>query len=84
MSRKWVYAMATLLLANAIGIVGFGIIAGSPPLEPTICERAIQYVARRFDTEVETGAPHMHLHGLAPVKALLHQGRGVGAFIEGG
>ena len=59
------YAMPTLLLANTIGMVGFGIIAGSPP------------------SEVEIGALHIHLHGLAPMKALLHQGRGVGAFLEG-
>ena len=80
--NKWLIA-STLVFAVAAGglIVAAFILAKR--VEPYIREQAIQYLRKRFDSEVELARLQVHVPPALPLRLLFHGGRGTLAQVEG-
>ena len=52
-------------------------------IEPTVREQAIQYLRKRFDSDVELGALHVHVPSALPFRLIFGLGRGTLAKVEG-
>ena len=62
-------------------IIGARILAGR--FEPYIRDQAIQYLKKRFDSDVELAALRVRLPNISPLKMVLHGGKGQLARVEG-
>ena len=80
--RKWLVA-TTLVVAVATGglFVAASILAKR--IEPYIREQVIQYLRKRFDSEVELARLQVHVPPAVPLRLLLRGGRRTLAQVEG-
>jgi hypothetical protein len=76
----------------AATVIGFGVIIGAvviaasvmaKRIEPTVREQAIQYLRRRFDSEVELGGLQVHVPSGLPLRLVFRRGRGALVKVEG-
>jgi hypothetical protein len=80
--RKW---LAAIVVAFVV-IVGALVVAASvmaKRIEPTVREQAIQYLRKRFDSEVELGRLQVHVPPGLPFRMIFGRGRGTLAKVEG-
>jgi hypothetical protein len=80
--RKW---LIRIVVATTVGIVALFVTASilARRFEPYIREQAIEYLRKRFDSDVELGALRVHLPKTSPLRLLLTKGRGALAQVEG-
>jgi hypothetical protein len=80
--KKWLAAIvvAFVLIAAAI-LVAASVM--SKRIEPTVREQAIQYLRKRFDSEVELGRLQVHVPSAMPFRLIFGLGRGTLAKVEG-
>ena len=80
--RKWLIRIA---VATILGIVALFVTASilARRFEPYIREQAIEYLRKRFDSDVELAALRVHLPKTSPLRLLLTKGRGALARVEG-
>ncbi|MBE3118900.1 MAG: hypothetical protein IMZ50_09120 [Candidatus Atribacteria bacterium] len=80
--RKWLIGIA---VATMLGIVALFVTASilARRSEPYIREQAIDYLRKRFDSDVELAALRVHLPKTSPLRLLLTKGRGALARVEG-
>jgi hypothetical protein len=85
MSRKrktWLIGIGVVLAASA-GAGYVTLVSMSRRFEPYIREQAVQYLQKRFDSDVEMAALRVRLPRVSPVKLVLRKGRGGIARVEG-
>jgi len=80
--KKWLAGLVILLIVFAAGIVIAASIMAKR-IEPTVREQAIQYLRKRFDSDVELGALHVHVPSALPFRLIFGLGRGTLAKVEG-
>jgi len=80
--RNWLIGIA---IATILGIVAPSVIASvlARRFEPYIREQAIEYLRKRFDSDVELAALRVHIPQTSPFRLLLRKGRGALAHVEG-
>jgi hypothetical protein len=80
--RKWLIRIA---VATMLGIVTLFVTASllARRFEPYIREQAIEYLRKRFDSDVELDTLRVHLPKTSPLRLLLSKGRGALARVEG-
>ena len=80
--RKWLIRIA---VATMLGIVALFVTASilARRFEPYIRELAIEYLSKRFDSDVELATLRVHLPKTSPLRLLLTKGRGALAHVEG-
>jgi hypothetical protein len=80
--RKWLIRIA---VATMLGIVALFVTASilARRFEPYIREQTIEYLRKRFDSDVELTALRVHLPETSLLRLLLTKGRGVLAHVEG-
>jgi len=80
--RKWLIGIA---VATMLGIVALFVAASilARRFEPYIREQAIEYLRKRFDSDVELAALRVHLPKTSPLRLLLTKGSGALARVEG-
>ena len=80
--KKWLIGvgLSLVLLMAALFVVAFFL---SKHFEPYIREQAIEYLRRRFDSEVELAGLHVRMPEFSPVRLLLTRGRGAWARVDG-
>src|SRR5436309_12506360 len=80
--KKWIIGIGLGLLITGGSLVGMAFWFAKR-FEPYIREQAIEYLRKRFDSEVELASLRVHLPKTSPVRLLLTKGRGVMAAVEG-
>jgi hypothetical protein len=80
--KKWIIGIGLGLLVTGGSLVGMAFWLAKR-FEPYIREQAVEYLRKRFDSEVELASLRVHLPRTSPVRLLLTQGRGVFAAVEG-
>ena len=80
--KKWLVGvgLSLLLVMAALFVAAFFL---SKHFEPYIREQAIEYLRRRFDSEVELVGLHVRMPEFSPVRLLLTRGRGAWARVDG-
>jgi hypothetical protein len=80
--RKWLIRIA---VATMLGIVALFVTASilARRFEPYIREQTIEYLRKRFDSDVELTALRVHLPETSLLRLLLTKGRGALAHVEG-
>jgi hypothetical protein len=80
--KKW---FVTLALVAAVGIAGMLILAHrmAGRVEPYIRDQSIQYLQKRFDSEVEIGSLSISIPKFSPVRLLARDLHGATARVEG-
>ncbi len=80
--KKWLIGIgATAMLGIFALVVAASIMARR--FEPYIREQAIEYLHKRFDSEVELALLRVHLPKTSPLRLLLTKGRGALARVDG-
>src|SRR5436190_7482173 len=80
--KKWIIAIALGLLITGASLAAMAF-SFAKRFEPYIREQAVEYLRKRFDSEVELASLKVKLPKTSPVRLLLTQGRGVIAAVEG-
>src|SRR4051794_33192645 len=80
--KKWLLAM---VFAAAFTFTRLLIAASIHPkrIQPYIREQALQYLSRRFDSDVRLTALHVNLPPMSPIKLLFTQARGSMVWVDG-
>lgn len=80
--KKWLIGvgLSLVLVMAALFVAAFFL---SKHFEPYIREQAIEYLRRRFDSEVELVGLHVRMPEFSPVRLLLTRGRGAWARVDG-
>ena len=80
--KKWLVGvgLSLVLVLAALFVAAFFL---SKHFEPYIREQAIEYLRRRFDSEVELVGLHVRMPEFSPVRLLLTHGRGAWARVDG-
>ena len=80
--RKWLIGIA---VATMLGIVALFVTASilARRFEPYVREQAVEYLRKRFDSDVELAALRVHLPETSLLRLLLTKGRGALAHVEG-
>jgi hypothetical protein len=80
--KKWLIGIAA---AAGVGVVVLLIAAHrmAKEVEPYIRDQAVQYLQKRFDSEVEIGALHISVPRLSPMRLLAKDWHGAKARVEG-
>ncbi len=80
--KKWVIGITGIFVIAGVGLfVAASILAKR--VEPYIREQAVQYLRRRFDSEVQLGGLRVRIPPGLPLQLLFTGGRGVLAQVEG-
>ncbi len=80
--KLWVIAAGlVLLILGAAGLITARIL--SRRFEPYIREQAVEYLKKRFASEVELRALHVRLPRTSPLRLLMTRGRGVITHVDG-
>lgn len=80
--RNWLIASGLFVVVMVAGLfIAASVLARR--FEPYIREQAVQYLSKRFDSEVEIAALHVRLPSASPLRLLLTKGRGALARVEG-
>src|SRR5712692_5138572 len=80
--KKWIIVIGLVLLIAGGSLAGMAFWFAKR-FEPYIREQAVEYLRKRFDSEVELASLKVRLPKTSPVRLLLTQGRGVIAAVEG-
>ncbi len=80
--KKWIIVIGLVLLIAGGSLAGMAFWFAKR-FEPYIREQAVEYLRKRFDSEVELASLKVRLPKTSPVRLLLTQGRGVFAAVEG-
>src|SRR5262245_47550660 len=80
--KKWIIAVGLGLLIAGGSLAGMAIWFAKR-FEPYIREQAVEYLRKRFRSEVELASLNVRLPKTSPVRLLLTKGRGVIASVEG-
>ncbi len=80
--RKWLLAAA---IAGVAGFISLFVIGRrmARQFEPYIKQQAVEYLKKRFDSEVELASLTVNVPNLSPTKLVFSRGRGVMALVEG-
>src|ERR1044072_1535575 len=73
--RNWILALGLCALLTVVGLFIAGRVLGQR-FEPYIRQQAIEYLSKRFDSEVRIEALHIRIPNVSPVSLLLRRGRG--------
>jgi hypothetical protein len=79
---KWLLASAVLTIAAGAGVFVAAAVF-SRRFEPYIREQAIEYLEKRFESDVELASLRVGMAGGSPLRLLLSRGRGGVARVEG-
>ena len=80
--KKWIVGGVLVLVVGLVGvIIGASIVAKR--VEPSIHKEVIQYLRKRFDSEVELASLQIHVPPALPLRLLFGGGRGSLAQVEG-
>ena len=82
MRKKWL-VVTTLVFTVVVGGVFVAAFILAKRVEPYIREQAIQYLRKRFDSEVELARLQVHVPPVSPLRLLFGGGRGTLAQVEG-
>jgi hypothetical protein len=80
--KKWIIGVGLGLLIAGGSLAGIALWFAKR-FEPYIREQAVEYLRKRFDSEVDLATLRVKLPKTSPVRLLLTQGRGVIAAVEG-
>jgi hypothetical protein len=80
--KKW-FVVTTLVFAVAAGGLFVAAFILAKRVEPYIREQAIQYLRKRFDSEVEMARLQVHVPPALPLRLLFSGGRGTLGHVEG-
>src|SRR5262249_14722153 len=80
--RNWLIGIAAAVVIAAVSMIIAGRILAAR-FEPYIKDQAIQYLQKRFNSDVEITALHVYLPHISPLKLALQRGRGAVALVEG-
>ena len=80
--RKWLVGIAIATMLTLAGLVATATIAARR-VGPYLRAQAVDYLARRFESDVELAALRVHLPQTSPLRLLLTGGRGELARVEG-
>jgi hypothetical protein len=80
--KKWL-VITTLVFTVVFGGVFVAAFILAKRVEPYIREQAIQYLRKRFDSEVELARLQVHVPPVSPLRLLFGGGRGTLAQVEG-
>ena len=80
--KKWLAAIviAFVVLGGALAVAASVM---AKRIEPTVREQAIQYLRKRFDSDVELGRLHVRVPPALPFRLIFGLGRGTLAKVEG-
>jgi hypothetical protein len=80
--KKWLIGIAAAALLGFAALVVAGSILAQR-FEPYVREQAIEYLHKRFDSDVELATLRVHLPKTSPLRLLLTRGRGTLARVDG-
>jgi len=80
--KKWLVVI-TLVFTVVVGGVFVAAFILAKRVEPYIREQAVQYLRKRFDSEVELARLQVHVPPVSPLRLLFSGGRGTLAQVEG-
>ena len=80
--KKWLAAIVVVFVV-AVGVLVVAAFVMAKRIEPTVREQAIQYLRKRFDSEVELGRLQVHVLPALPFRLIFGRGRGTLARVEG-
>jgi hypothetical protein len=80
--KKWLIGGGIVLLLG-IGAAWMAALVAAKRFEPYIRDQAVQYLSKRFDSEVEFAAINVSLPATSPFRLLITKGRGAMAAVEG-
>ena len=80
--RKWILAFGILAILIIAGLVVAGAVL-SRRIEPYARQETIQYLSRRFDSDVALQVLHLRFPTTSPLRLLFTLGRGGSARLEG-
>jgi len=80
--KKWLAAIVVVFVVIAGAIVVAASVMAKR-IEPTVRKQAIQYLGKRFDSEVELGRLQVHVPRALPFRLIFGRGRGTLAKVEG-
>src|SRR6267378_1351994 len=80
--KKWIIAIGLGLLVTGGSLAAMAL-SFAKRFEPYIREQPVEYLRKRFDSEVELASLKVRLPKTSPIRLLLTQGRGVIAAVEG-
>jgi len=80
--KKWLIGAGALTLVLVVCLfIAASILAKR--FEPYIHQQTIQYLSKRFDSEVELAALHVRIPKISPLRVMMTKGRGVLASVDG-
>ena len=80
--KKWLIGIAAAALLGFAALVVAGSILAQR-FEPYVREQAIEYLHKRFDSDVELATLRVHFSKTSPLRLLLTKGRGALVRVEG-
>src|SRR5437660_2123538 len=80
--KKWLAGGGLALLVGAGSLVAIAA-RYAKRFEPYVREQAINYLQKRFDSDVELGALHVRFPNVSPIRIVLARVRGTTALVEG-
>lgn len=81
--KKWLIGIAGIAMLGMVSLFVAAFILARR-YEPYIHRQALEYLEKRFDSEVELATLRVHLPKTSPLHLLLTKGRGALARVEGG
>src|ERR1700722_5459688 len=80
--KRWLIGLAATAVLAVTGLIIAASIL-SKRFEPYIHDQAIQYLSRRFDSDVQLQALHIRMPKVSTLRVLLMRGRGAVAQVDG-
>ena len=80
--KNWLIGIGLFAIVAVVALVVAGRLLAAH-FEPYIRDQAIQYLEKRFDSDVELTELQVYLPHVSPFKLALNRGRGAMARIEG-
>ena len=81
--KKWLIGIAAAAMLGIFALVVAASILARR-FEPYVREQAIEYLQKRFDSDVELASLPVHLPKTSPLRLLLTKGRGTLARVDAG
>src|SRR5512147_3169347 len=80
--KRWLIGIAAAVMLGILALVVAASVLARR-FEPYVREQAIEYLQKRFDSDVDLAALHVHLPKTSPLRLLLTKGRGTLVLVEG-